>query len=268
MVVRISKNRVALENVPLNLSAAAINEARSNIAQHATAMDFWAAGIGSVLDGTGSAVTITACANAPQAGASRKFYPLVDTVLTHGATFDIDGNVNQTAVAGDCWEIVAITTSTYKVHVTVDTFTHVRATRTTVQAISNNLSTVLAFATVDYDTRSEFDVVTNVGRFTAKSAGYYRVSSAAVTESVAWPAGANVYWTIEIFKNGTLFQGTGNPGGIVSTTNVRYSQIEATVYLAANDFITIKVEHINGSAINVAAPGAYGNAYITIDRLP
>lgn len=95
---------------------AAIEEARANITQHATTMDFWAGP--NILDGAGAAVTITACANAPQAGARRKFYPLANTVLTHDATFDIDGNVSQTAAAGDCWEIVAKTTTTYKVHVT------------------------------------------------------------------------------------------------------------------------------------------------------
>ena len=57
----------------ITLSAAAINETRSNIAQHATTMNFWAAGIGNVLDGTGSAVTLTACANAPRAGPAASF---------------------------------------------------------------------------------------------------------------------------------------------------------------------------------------------------
>jgi hypothetical protein len=80
-------------------------------------MDFFAITSPDILDGTGSAVTITACVNAPQAGAVRKFYPLVNTILTHGATFDIVGNASLTAAAGDCWEIEAKTTSTYRVAV-------------------------------------------------------------------------------------------------------------------------------------------------------
>jgi len=92
-----------------------INSARGNITQHATTMDFFAVTSPDILDGTGSAVTITACANAPQAGAVRKFYPLVNTILTHGATFDVAGNANLTAAAGDCWIIEAKTTSTYRV---------------------------------------------------------------------------------------------------------------------------------------------------------
>lgn len=117
----------------------AIEESRANITQHATTMDFWAGP--NILDGAGSAVTITACVNAPQAGARRKFYPLVSTILTHGATFDIDGNVNQTAAAGDCWEIVAKTTSTYKVHVTKDDGTAVVAANKILQVAYAELAT-------------------------------------------------------------------------------------------------------------------------------
>ena len=91
-----------------------LNSARGNITQHATTMDLFAVTSPDILDGTGSAVTITACVNAPQAGATRKFYPIVATVLTHGATFDIAGNANLTAAAGDCWIIEAKTVSTYR----------------------------------------------------------------------------------------------------------------------------------------------------------
>jgi hypothetical protein len=66
-------------------------------------MDFFAVTSPDILDGTGSALTITGFVTAPQAGATRKFYPLAGTVLTHGATFDIAGNANLTAAAGDAW---------------------------------------------------------------------------------------------------------------------------------------------------------------------
>ena len=92
-----------------------LNSARGNITQHATTMDLFATTSPNILDGTGAAVTITACVNAPQAGATRRFYPIVATVLTHGATFDIAGNANLTAAAGDCWMIEAKTVSTYRV---------------------------------------------------------------------------------------------------------------------------------------------------------
>lgn len=93
----------------------AINEARGTIAMHATTMDLWAQP--NTIDGTGSAVTITAIANAPQAGAKRTLYPITGTVITNGATFAVDGAANYTTAAGDWLEFEAVTTSTYKVHI-------------------------------------------------------------------------------------------------------------------------------------------------------
>jgi hypothetical protein len=113
-----------------------INSARGNITQHATTMDFFATTSPDILDGTGSAVTITACVNAPQAGATRKFYPIVATVLTHGATFDIAGNANLTAAAGDCWEIEAKTVSTYRVKAVKEDGTAIAVLGATEQALT------------------------------------------------------------------------------------------------------------------------------------
>lgn len=93
-----------------------VNEARGSVAMHATTMDLWAQP--NIIDGTGSAVTITAIANAPQAGARRVLYPIANTVITNGAIFAVDGAANYTTAAGDALEFEAITTNTYKVHVT------------------------------------------------------------------------------------------------------------------------------------------------------
>ena len=92
------------------------NEARGSVAMHATTMNPWAQP--NLIDGTGSPVTVTAIANAPQAGARRTLYPIAGSIITHGATFAVDGAASATASAGDKWEIEAVTTSTYKVHIT------------------------------------------------------------------------------------------------------------------------------------------------------
>ena len=63
-------------------------------------------------------VTVTAIVNAPQNGAIRRFYGLVNTVWTNNAMFAIDGAANFTFATGDYIDIEAITTSTYKVHIT------------------------------------------------------------------------------------------------------------------------------------------------------
>lgn len=119
-----------------------LNSARGNITQHATTMNFFATSSPDILDGTGSAVTITACTNAPQAGATRRFYPLVNTVLTHGATFDIAGNVNLTAAAGDCWIIEAKTVSTYRVTAVKEDGTAVVGSITYASAAENIAGTI------------------------------------------------------------------------------------------------------------------------------
>lgn len=95
-----------------------INLARGSLAMHATTMNLW--GQGNIIDGTGSSVIMTAIANAPQAGATRKLYPIAGTKVTHGATFDVEGNADYTAVAGDAFIFEAITTNTYKVWIDKD----------------------------------------------------------------------------------------------------------------------------------------------------
>lgn len=90
-----------------------INTARGSVAMHATTMDLWAQP--NIIDGTGSAVTVTAIANAPQAGAQRILYPIAGTVITHGATFSVAGNASYNTAAGDALVFTAITTSTYDV---------------------------------------------------------------------------------------------------------------------------------------------------------
>ena len=92
-----------------------LNLARGSIVQHATTMDLWA--LPNTLDGTGSAVTITAIVNAPQAGASRTVYFIVGTVITDGATFNVQGNASYTTKAGDALVFTAITTNTYYVDI-------------------------------------------------------------------------------------------------------------------------------------------------------
>lgn len=99
----------------ISMAGYALNESRGSVAMHATTMDLWAQP--NIIDGTGSAVTVTAVANAPQAGARRVLYPVAASVITNGATFAVDGAANHTAAAGDQWEFEAITTSTYRVHV-------------------------------------------------------------------------------------------------------------------------------------------------------
>ena len=92
-----------------------VNLARSSIVQHATTMNFW--GLSNTIDGTGSAQTITAIVNAPQAGAARTVYFLVGTVITNNAMFNVQGNASYTTKVDDALVFTAITTSTYYVDI-------------------------------------------------------------------------------------------------------------------------------------------------------
>lgn len=112
-----------------------LNSARGSVTMHATTMDIWAEP--KIVDGTGSAVTITDIADAPQAGAVRILYPVAGTVITDGATFDVDGGANYTTAAGDALIFEAVTTSTFKVHIVKADGTAVVAdTSTQIQPIS------------------------------------------------------------------------------------------------------------------------------------
>ena len=237
-----------------------INDARGDITQHATTMDFFAVTSPGILDGTGSAVTITACVNAPQKGATRKFYPLANTILTHGATFDIDGNANLVARAGDCWEIEAKTTSTYKAHVWEEGVTKIKARRGTTQSINNASATTVIFATEDYDTLAEYDNATGIA--TIVKAGYYRISSQVSSESVAWDSGE--IWQASIYVNGTVVA----EGSLASTpsatvTKTMTSSVDDERLLAASDTVDVRVYHSQGAAVNVVGNANYNRLSIS-----
>ncbi len=106
MPIRISKNRVSLENIPLNL-------AKTTVAS-ATTPDIWTGG--NVIDYTGT-TTATGFAAAPQAGASRTLVLAAAASFTAGANMLIDGVASGstwTGAAGDRVEVLAITTTQFR----------------------------------------------------------------------------------------------------------------------------------------------------------
>lgn len=96
----------------------AMNEARGTVAIHATTMDIWT-GKPAILDVTGTALTITDIADAPQAGARRTIYLPAGTILTNNANIAVSRGANYTINAGDKTEIEAVTVSTFKAHISV-----------------------------------------------------------------------------------------------------------------------------------------------------
>lgn len=98
----------------LAMSGASIFDANASIAAHATTMDPWS--LGNYVTLTGAAVTFTALTAAPQAGAEVELYMNAAHVFTDGAVFEVDGDANWTAEAGDRVVLRAKSTTVFTVH--------------------------------------------------------------------------------------------------------------------------------------------------------
>ena len=109
-------NLASLVTLGINNFQGGQNFARSSIVMNATTMDLFS--LSNTIDGTGAALQVTAIVNAPQAGARRTFYPLQFSIIKNNAMFAVDGGADYTSQTGDAWEFEAVTTSTYKVHIT------------------------------------------------------------------------------------------------------------------------------------------------------
>jgi hypothetical protein len=86
---------------------------------------------------------------------------------------------------------------------------------TSTSALTANVEGKVAFTSKTYDVSSWFDVVTNVGRYTPLTQGYYRLSSTIFTTST------NVLQAI-IYKNGSpyLYGAYGSTAGATGSAHV------------------------------------------------
>ncbi len=111
MPIRISKTRVALQNIPINLS-------RATVASHATTADIWGSGGGggNQIDWTGTATT-TAFPVAPGAGAERVLICAGASSFTAGTNMLIDGVASGSTVtcaANDQVIVRSVSTTQFK----------------------------------------------------------------------------------------------------------------------------------------------------------
>src|SRR4030066_55798 len=81
------------------LSNASIIDANASIAAHATTMNPWS--LGNYVTATGTAVTFTDLADAPQAGAEAEIYMNAAHIWTNNANLEVDGDANWTAEVGE-----------------------------------------------------------------------------------------------------------------------------------------------------------------------
>jgi hypothetical protein len=99
----------------VTMTGKSVNAAVHTEAAHATTSDIWTGGNTCLL--SGSAVTFTDVADAPQAGAVREVIANAAHVITDNAALEVDGNANYTCAVGDLLRFEAKTTSTFRVSV-------------------------------------------------------------------------------------------------------------------------------------------------------
>lgn len=234
-----------------------LNSARGSVTMHATTMDIWAEP--KIVDGTGSAVTITDIADAPQAGAVRILYPVAGTTITDGATFDVDGGANYTTAAGDALIFEAVTTSTFKVHIVKADGTPVAGGASSVTAIPEVPQTVLS-GPIDSSGYAAFGGTTGTATLTASGtivatcgAGGNSHRTGSITNP-AWtsPAGSGTgYLMLAIAADGTVttsvrtLQPSYQWGGTYSTTNGQFTyNIQENTGKAGNGSVAAQVYEV------------------------
>jgi hypothetical protein len=100
---------------------------------------------------------------------------------------------------------------------------------------------LVPFDTKTFDTSSNVDITTNVGRFTAPVAGFYffcaNVSVLGITDTL-----------VNLYKNGTNIYYGSRLGGSTANTNVGINQL---VQLSANDYIEVYIYSATVRALDV-----------------
>jgi len=146
--------------------------------------------------------------------------------------------------------------------VTGQTRSRMRVTKDNAQTIPNNAWTLIEYDDKTFDNLGEYDNTTNY-RFTATEAGYYFVKASFMSQGIEFVVDRR--WLIAIFKNGVLYsEGTYHPVEATSTS-ARQADIVDIVYLAADDYIDIRVHHNKGATVD-NEPSAVHNIF-AVDRL-
>lgn len=114
----------------------------------------------------------------------------------------------------------------------------------------------VAFDTETFDTNNNFDITTNVGRYTVPLGGYYFFTAVVGnTTAGATPIFANIY------KNGVQYTAGS---GANSASNGTFSNVQDLIKLIAGDFIEIYFVGGNGSTVGVGSSQCSFAGYFVI----
>lgn len=131
------------------------------------------------------------------------------------------------------------------------------------QSIPNGIFTIVDFGTQDYDSGS-LVTVGAAWKFTAAVAGYYRVSSQLLFSSTAnWVLGESGENTL--YKNGVAVCNMGRNDHISSAAQYKQIQGYTELYLAAADYIDIRVYQQSGAALTLFADATHN--FITVSKI-
>ena len=126
-----------------------------------------------------------------------------------------------------------------------------RAYLGTTQAIADSTWSIVLFDTEDYDTDSEFDTVTNKGRFTAAVTGYYHFD---ICVRFTVLGDQKIHYCRVLKNAATEFK------AVVSTSSGNNSQslvLSGDIYLVATEYFVVQVYQGTGGSINLVTNIAY-----------
>ena len=128
-----------------------------------------------------------------------------------------------------------------------------KATRTTVQSITNNTSTKIQYATEIHDLNSDYDPTTNY-RFTVPEDGVYHVSAKLHFESTSnWDAGEYAWVAVYVDSSALHYLDRHD----CDATVTRFMSVGGSVhvFLTAGQTVEIYGRQNTGSSLNVLASG-------------
>ena len=103
-------------------------------------------------------------------------------------------------------------------------------------AINATTMTPIQFDTKDFDYQTEFDIVTNKGRYTAKNSGLYHVIASIPFSLGVANAGTQ---QINLYKTGVSLAYDFAPS--INSTNLNVLKYEDNIPLNANDYLDIRI---------------------------
>lgn len=125
-----------------------------------------------------------------------------------------------------------------------------RARRTTAQNTGTGAFAAVQFNTEDFDTNSNFDTATNVGRYTAPVAGFYQFN---------WHVGITTntsIFIVSLFKNGSEYS-RGDDSRDNATLGAGGSDL---IQLAAGDYVDIRA--YGASAVAIDTTNTYFSGFL------